>query len=137
LSIVATDGDTFGPLIASHGLGATVPPQDVDALEHALETYLYDDEAAAKARANVQDFAHQYEWSTVLRPLVEFCRLPRRAADLGYLLEEPTEVARPFERRRGFRADLALARGYLGAGGIGEVMTRAGGRMRRVLGNGR
>ena len=70
----------------------------------------------------------------MLRPLVEFCRLPRRAADLNYVLEEPSQVARPFDRRRGFRADLALARGYLGAGGVSEVMTRAGGRMRRVLG---
>jgi GT2 family glycosyltransferase/glycosyltransferase involved in cell wall biosynthesis len=134
LPIVATDGDTFAALIADHGLGATVPPEDVDALEHALETYLYDDQAVARARANVQEFAHQFAWSTVLRPLVEFCRLPRRAADLRYVLAEPTQVARPFNRRRGLRADLALARGYLAAGGVGEVMTRAGGRIRRVRG---
>jgi GT2 family glycosyltransferase/glycosyltransferase involved in cell wall biosynthesis len=134
LPIVATDGDTFGALIARHGLGATVPPEDVDALEGALETYLYDDDAAAKARANVRDFARQYAWSTVLRPLVDFCRLPRRAADLRYVLERPSEVARPFDRPHGLRADLALARGYMGAGGLGEVITRAGGRMRRVVG---
>jgi len=134
LPIVATDGDTFGELIARYGLGATVPPHDVDALERALETYLYDDEAVAKARANVRVFATEYAWSTVLRPLVEFCRLPRRAADLRYELDEPLQVARPFERRRGLRADLALAKGYLDAGGVGEVMTRASGRMRRVLG---
>jgi hypothetical protein len=134
LPIVATDGDTFGALITRHGLGATVPAEDVDALERALETYLYDDDQAASARAHVQDFAHQYAWSTVLRPLVEFCRLPRRAADLNYVLEEPKDVARPFDRRRGLRADIALARGYLAAGGVGEVMTRAGGRMRRAFG---
>lgn len=134
LPIVATDGDTFGALIKRYGLGATVPAEDVDALARALETYLYDDDEAASARAHVQDFAHQYAWSTVLRPLVEFCRLPRRAADLNYVLEEPKEVARPFHRRRGLRADLTLAKGYLAAGGVGEVMTRASGRMRRVLG---
>jgi GT2 family glycosyltransferase/glycosyltransferase involved in cell wall biosynthesis len=134
LPIVATDGDTFGALIDRYGLGATVPPEDVEALERALETYLYDDVAAGKARANVQEFADQYAWSTVLRPLVEFCRMPRRAADLQNVLEEPSQVARPFDRRRGFRADLALARGYLGAGGVSEVVTRASGRMRRVLG---
>jgi GT2 family glycosyltransferase/glycosyltransferase involved in cell wall biosynthesis len=134
LPIVATDGDTFSPLIVSHGLGATVPPEDVDALERALEANLYDEQAAARARANVKDFAHEYAWSKVLIPLVEFCRLPRRAADLRYVLGEPTKVARPFDRRHGLRADLALARGYMGAGGLGEVMTRAGGRMRRVVG---
>ena len=134
LPIVATDGDTFGVLIERHGLGATVPPEDVGALEGALETYLYDDEAAAKARANVRDFARRYAWSSVLKPLVDFCRLPRRAADLRYVLEKPSEVARPFDRPHGIRADLALARGYLGAGGVGEVMTRAGGRVRRLMG---
>jgi GT2 family glycosyltransferase/glycosyltransferase involved in cell wall biosynthesis len=133
LPIVATDGDTFGPLIVRHGLGATVPPEDVDALERALETYLYDDGAVARARANVQEFAHQYTWSTVLSPLVEFCRLPRRAADLRYELGEPKHVARPFVGPRGLRADLTLVRGYLAAGGVREVLTRVRGRMRRVL----
>jgi GT2 family glycosyltransferase len=137
LPIVATEGDTFGPLIAQHGLGATVPPQDVEALERALETYLYDDQAVATAKANVREFAIQYQWSTVLRPLVDFCRLPRRAADLSYELGEPVGAASPFERRRGLRADFALARDYLAAGGVAEVMSRASGRMRRVLGNGR
>jgi len=137
LPIVATDGDTFAPLITLHGLGATVPPLDVEALEQALETYLYDDEAVAKARANVQDFAAQYAWATVLRPLVEFCRLPRRAADLRYVMDAPSPVAVPFERRRGFRADLALARGYFGAGGLREVVRRASGRMRLVMSKGR
>lgn len=135
LPIVATDGDTFAPLIVRHGLGAIVPPEDVDALEQALETYLYDDDAVAKARANVGDFAREFEWPTVLRPLVEFCRMPRRAADLRYVLGEPKKVARPFDRRRGLRADLALARGYLAAGGVGEVVTRAKGRVRTVLGS--
>jgi hypothetical protein len=135
LPIVATDGDTFAAFITGHGLGATVPPEDVDALERALETYLYDDDAVARARANVRDFAQQFAWSTVLAPLVQFCRFPRRAADLLYQLGEPAQVARPFDRRHGLRADLALARGYLAAGGVGEVLTRAGGRMRRAVGS--
>lgn len=134
LPIVATSGDTFGGLITEHGLGAAVPPEDVEALEAALETYLFDDEAIAAARRNVKSFAQSYRWAEVLRPLVEFCRFPRRAADLHYDLGDPETVARGFERRGGLRADLALARDYLRAGGIGEVARRAGGRVRRALG---
>ncbi len=134
LPIVATSGDTFGGLITEHGLGAAVPPEDVEALEAALETYLFDDVAIAAARENVKGFAESYRWAEVLRPLVDFCRFPRRAADLHYDLGEPETVARGFERRGGLRADLALARDYLRAGGIGEVARRAGGRVRRALG---
>jgi GT2 family glycosyltransferase/glycosyltransferase involved in cell wall biosynthesis len=135
LPIVATDGDTFAPLISGHGLGATVPAQDVDALERALERFLFDEDAVASARQAVTDFAQQYVWSTVLQPLVEFCRSPRRAADLQYELGDAETTARPYEpRHRGLRADLSLARDYLAAGGVGEVTRRAAGRMRRLAG---
>ncbi|WP_291810534.1 glycosyltransferase [Cellulomonas sp.] len=136
LPIVATAGDTFGTLITEHGLGATVPAEDVDALERALETYLYDDEAIAQARSNVRVFAQDYRWSRVLAPLVEFCRFPRRAADLQLELGDPSVTAQPFARPRGLRSDLALARDYLRAGGVGEVARRASGRVSRMVGRG-
>jgi GT2 family glycosyltransferase/glycosyltransferase involved in cell wall biosynthesis len=134
LPIVATDGDTFGTLIRGHGLGRVVPAEDVDALVVALEEMLYDDAAAGEVRANVQAFAAGYVWSDVLRPLVEFCRLPRRAPDLA--LEPMTPQARKRLRRPrpSVREDLALARGYLGAGGVSEVARRAVGRVRRLAG---
>lgn len=134
LPIVATSGDTFGTLVSEHGLGATVPPEDVDALVSALETYLFDEEVATNARARVAEFAGAYTWSTALQPLVEFCRFPRRAADLQYELDEPDLEARQFERPRGLRSDLELARRYLAAGGPGEVTRRAAGRLRRLAG---
>jgi hypothetical protein len=134
LPIVATTGDTFGALVSEHGLGAAVPPEDVDALVGALEKYLFDDEAVAAARASVAQFGRAYTWSTALEPLVEFCRFPRRAADLQYELDQPDLEARQFERPRGLRSDLELARRYLAAGGPGEVTRRAAGRLRRLAG---
>ena len=135
LPIVATDGDTFGTLIRAHGLGRVVPAEDVDALVDALEEMLYDDAAAQVVRTNVRAFATGYVWSRALQPLVTFCRLPRRAPDLA--LEPATSQARVRVRRRpSLRADFALARGYLGAGGLGEVVRRAVGRVRRILGGG-
>ena len=135
LPIVATDGDTFGRLIREHGLGRAVPAQDVDALETALEEMLYDGAASAAAVEAVREFAGAYVWSTVLEPLVAFCRRPRRAADLAVDDRGPAEKR---SRRRGPRpsvkADVALARDYLRAGGVKEVGRRATGRVRRVLG---
>ncbi|WP_372593544.1 glycosyltransferase [Actinotalea sp.] len=136
LPIVATEGDTFGALIREHGLGRAVPAQDVEALEEALEAMLYDEDASAAAREAVRAFAGQYAWSTVLAPLVEFCRHPRRAADLAD--REPVSASAPRRRRSvprpSVKADLALARAYLRAGGTKEVTRRAVGRVRRVLG---
>ena len=137
LPIVATSGDTFGDLIPAHGLGRTVPAEDVDALVAALEEMLYDDAARSVAIENVRGFAQDYRWSRVLLPLVEFCRSPRRAADLA--------VARPADdpgTRRGSRRprgglgkDLQLVRAYLKVGGPVEVWNRALGRVKRVVGD--
>jgi GT2 family glycosyltransferase/glycosyltransferase involved in cell wall biosynthesis len=137
LPIVATDGDTFGTLIREHGLGRAVPAQDVEALEAALEEMLFDEAAAKSARTAIRTFAQAYTWSRVLAPLVEFCRHPRRAADLA--VEAPAAGpprARNQRPRRSVRADVALARDYLQAGGVGEVSRRAWGRVTRIAGKG-
>ncbi|WP_307793726.1 glycosyltransferase [Actinotalea soli] len=134
LPIVATEGDTFGDLIALRGLGRAVPAEDVDALVEALEQMLYDEEAAGAARENVRGFAVEYHWSRALMPLIEFCRLPRRAADLEYHLGRPEVTAQPYRARQGLRADIALARDYLAAGGPREVARRMTGRVRRITG---
>jgi len=138
LPIVATDGDTFGTLIRAHGLGRVVPAEDVDALVVALEEMLYDDAAAEVVRTNVRAFAAGYVWSQVLQPLVRFCRRPRRAPDIALEPVKDEERARARRRRRrpSVREDLALARGYLGAGGVVEVGRRAAGRVRRLAGGG-
>jgi len=133
LPIVATEGDTFGTLIERHGLGRTVPAEDVDALERALEEMLYDKEAIETVRAHVGAFAAQYRWSVVLAPLVEFCRSPRRAADLSQGLGLPDFTARPKAvRRSSLGSDLVLARAYFRAGGLRELGRRVRIRLGRV-----
>ena len=132
LPIVATQGDTFGELIREHGLGRVVPERDVDALAAALEEMLYDEEAAAAVRGRIAEQAERFTWSRTLRPLVEFCRDPRRAADLAAVLDEPEGRAFGYRRTRPrLRDDVVLARAYLIAGGPAEVLRRATGRLRR------
>ncbi len=135
LPVVATEGDTFAGLIAEHGLGRVVPAEDVDALAAALEELLYDGEAAAAAREHIVRFAEGFRWSVVLRPLVEFCRSPRRAADVAVpkVGAAGVAVARRPRRRLGVVGSIRLAGAYFRVGGLREVSRRATGRVRRRL----
>ena len=135
LPIVATEGDTFAELIREHELGRVVPERDVDALARALEEMLYDEAAAARVREHIAEQAVSFRWSRTLRPLVDFCRDPRRAVDLLTELGEPEERAARYQRPRRprMRDDVLLARAYFAAGGPAEVLRRARGRVRRVL----
>jgi len=82
LPIVATEGDAFAELIHSAQLGFTVPVGDVKALEAALFRALEAAQNAAGQKANFDAVRPDMRWSVVLRPLVQFCRAPRRAPDL-------------------------------------------------------
>ena len=96
---------------------------------------LYDADVAAQVRANVRDFAHTYRWSLVLRPLIEFCRAPRRAVDLAVSLGAPIVALRAVVPPLiSFKGDVRLVKHYLEAGGVRELARRAGGRVRRVAG---
>ena len=81
LPMVATEGDGFAELIHEHGLGAVVGSENAPALAAAIERAVYDEEFNRSARAAVAGLRADFEWSTVLRPLVDFCADPRPAAD--------------------------------------------------------
>jgi glycosyltransferase involved in cell wall biosynthesis len=83
LPVVATGGDALGELIEREALGLTVPADDVEALESALERLLGDEDLANSCRQNVARVAPSFRWSEVLAPLVGFVRSPRRAPDLA------------------------------------------------------
>lgn len=136
LPIVATQGDAFGDLIAQRGLGVAVPPEDEEALVQALERMLYDEEARAAATSAIQVVAQEYRWSRVLQPLVDFCRTPLRAPDLVERLGGAGAVAHAFPPRpSSLKGDLALMREYFQAGGVREVVSRAKGRVIKVIGS--
>jgi len=128
LPVVATAGDAFAELIDREVLGVTVPAGDVDALEEALFRVLDDREFSAMCRKNLAGVRGRFAWSTVLAPLVEFCRAPRRAPDLvdpemAAALGAANTAADP--RQHGFRGDVAIAVAYLREGGLQLVATRA------------
>lgn len=137
LPIVCTAGDAFGDLVEREGLGAAVPAEDVRALAGAISRLLTDADERALVHGRVREVAARYTWSKSLEPLARFVRSPRRATDItqafGEALMAPPRLRR---QRKAFdlREDAALVREYLGAGGVGELVRRARGRVRRVYG---
>lgn len=121
LPIVATAGDSFADLVEAAGLGIVVAPEDQPALESALDLLLSDDDIAKACRANLDRVRASYRWSSVLAPLVHFCRSPRRAPDLVSL-----EHLRLGERRNRW------AHGILAAEMAGAIERLRGGQTARA-----
>ena len=128
LPIVTTEGDTFGDLVTSRGLGVAVPAEDVEALAAALLRLLEDDDFARSCRQAVATTAQEYVWPRALDPLVRFCRAPHHAADRAEVVrpDPATGLATP---PRTLRGEVRLARAYLQQGGVREVLRRAVGRL--------
>jgi len=131
LPMVVTQGDHFAELVEREGLGRAVPAGDVGALADALEALLFDDDARAEAAASIARMREQYTWEAVLRPLVDFVRDPRPAADR----RDPAAVERArraaLRRRSGLGHDLRLAWLYLRTQGPAAVARKAWRRLTR------
>ncbi len=135
LPIVCTDGDSFADLVRSERLGYTVPAEDVESLATTLAHVLRNDSERHEISQRVRTVAAQFTWRRTLEPLMRVARNPRRAPDLTGLrgaasLSRPQATPPP----RGFavKEDLALARVYLRQGGVAELASRVGGRVRRL-----
>lgn len=92
LPIVCTSGDSFAELVEDEHLGRTVSPGDVEGLSDALVWILTHPSEAAEMRFAAREVAQRFRWSTVLHPLVAFCRDPHRAADFMYPLLNETQT---------------------------------------------
>ncbi len=135
LPVVSTEGDVLADVVASRGIGLTVPPGDVGALEEALFRIIDDDGFRKTCRENATDVLPELAWSQVLQPLVEFCRRPRRAPDL--LDPDTASCLRrdlgPAPRAHGWRADVRTGVEHLREGGPALLASKAWDRVRRRL----
>ncbi|WP_370946757.1 glycosyltransferase [Amycolatopsis sp. cg5] len=131
LPIVTTDGDAFADLVREERLGVVVPAEDADALADALELSLYDTEFAKGCVERIGEVAQRYAWPTALKPLVEFCRDPRPAADRLPGSADLVTTA-PLRGKEFLRRDVELIKEYLADGGPRELARRVGGRVLKV-----
>jgi hypothetical protein len=58
-----------------------VPAEDVEALATAIKRLRNDADLYRSCQANVAALAPAMTWERALGPILDFCRLPRRAAD--------------------------------------------------------
>jgi len=133
LPVVCTQGDSLAAVVEQHELGQTVPPGDVGRLAEVLVEMLTDDRLAATYRAHLARVVPDYQWSTVLEPLLAYCRAPRRAADsadAGRVSVGGVQVVPP--PWEGVRGDLSLIRGYLREGGPRMLAQKLGSRAGRL-----
>lgn len=69
LPVVCSSGDTMSDVVAAHGLGEIVRPQDADDCARALDAL-----TRGEARPSVSPEAlAPLRWSSVARPLVDYC----------------------------------------------------------------
>jgi glycosyltransferase involved in cell wall biosynthesis len=106
LPMAVTGGDTLADTVKEYGLGYVVETSDATEVAEALKALLDDPHARAKRADGFRAVAAQFRWRHVMRPLVEFARAPRRAADQGQVAEPPrslTDKIRAAWRRGGFQ----------------------------------
>lgn len=133
LPMVVTRGDHFAELVEREQLGIAVDAEDVEGLADALEIILFDEEFAARAKANVSRVRLDYTWASVLAPLTDFVAAPRPAADREVV---PTTTGKrdrrqPRRNRSLLRHDLGLVMFYLRNGGPLVVARKVRNRLRR------
>ncbi len=81
LPIVCTEGDYFGDLVRTRGLGRAVTPGDPVALAAAIAEMLDSETARRDARVALADVADAMTWDRVIEPLRQWCADPAFAAD--------------------------------------------------------
>lgn len=89
LPMVVSEGDYFASLVELHGLGRVAKAGDINDLSEALTKLLSNHRELASSAQNSLVIAKQFEWPTVLKPLVEYCNNPYKATDHSVLRRRP------------------------------------------------
>jgi glycosyltransferase involved in cell wall biosynthesis len=109
LPIVCTGGDELADRIERDGLGAVVPPGDVDALAAALERVL--DRGREDFRTALDAAARAFAWPSAAAPLVRYVTAPPDVPRLGAGWSR--RAARPVQSLRGLGVRAAKRLGRL------------------------
>ncbi len=106
LPMVVTEGDTLADTVRRHDLGCVVEVGDTTGAAQAISRLLDDPQARQSRAEGFQLAAARFRWEQAIRPLTDFARAPRRAADQGRMTEPaqglPDKVQAAW-RRGGFQ----------------------------------
>jgi glycosyltransferase involved in cell wall biosynthesis len=108
LPIATASGDILSQLVTEHGLGYVVTPGNVSGLADALNALLDEADARGTRRAAFREVAGRFTWERVARPLLDYCRQPRRTRDTAGTIPDEgllSELARA--RRQQVEAETA------------------------------
>lgn len=81
LPIIATEGDTFAPIIEHHKLGIVVDENDVQSCVEAIINLIENKQLRDQYSQNVARIRERYRWSKVAEPLLYFVRKGEHSAD--------------------------------------------------------
>lgn len=72
LPAVLSDGDPAAALARQHGFALVTPPENREAVAHAIITLLTDEAMRHELAAHARALAPQYTWNTVAQPIITF-----------------------------------------------------------------
>jgi glycosyltransferase involved in cell wall biosynthesis len=130
LPMIVTEGDSFAELVRDEGLGVVVAAESVLELEAAIETVLFDPDAAAGFAANVARVRGDFAWSRTLSAVLAFADAPYHAADYAGSRDAMTAGRGRARRTSGVAHDLRMAWHHLRASGLRDVAGRISRRVR-------
>lgn len=89
LPVMCTQGDAMGQLVEDEKLGIIVKERDVESLAEAIIKLATDEKFYYQCKANIGVVREKYTWDKTVKPLLDFCAMPNRAADtIGNFKEE-------------------------------------------------
>lgn len=96
--IICNKEDTVAEMIGERKMGITVPQQDVDALEAAIEKML-DPKERQRFKKNIVAAKLELSWENCLRPVIDFCNdLPQRSESRSNLITAMTAASYGWSR---------------------------------------
>ena len=98
LPLVITEGDAMARMVRCHGIGLTVPPQDIEAMAAAIEEVLYHRGGKSAFAAAFDALRPTLTWEEAVKPLAAFCLHPQPAPDKGRYLTEVERIGRDKDR---------------------------------------
>ena len=81
LPIVTTKGDYFANLVEAEKIGLSVDFEKARAMATAILKLLQDKKFYNSCQKNIVKIKSRFYWPNVAKPLLEFCRYPKRAQD--------------------------------------------------------